>query len=361
MTSGIGGALDCVIASMLVHVYEFIYRPGSITDTFMEFNDCIWNIYDSSFFSAIFDSMKIAGIGLLTVAFLISLYDKTTSGDYSINNFFRHWLKFFILFVVLMNLMDILRALLDISTQTFAELNSQISNSITGIDAVKINETMLSNGLYKYISPTSKFGILIMIVVPYVVSILFSVIISFFAVSRTIEIVVRIGLAPIIMGGSYFGDGQNSDVVRYLKRTMGIFFQIVVVLVISAGMTVTHNALVSSGSTSNSDNGMISNPAMYLEDVDTGARNITIRNLSIEKDADGNVSKVTETGRENKNAVKAKEDKTPSLETAYTKTAIDRFVDAMVSPENYFVGVGIIISAVLMLLKSREISTKLFG
>lgn len=220
MAVGIGGALDCVLASMLVHVYEFIYRPGSITDTFMEFNDCIWDVYESSFFSSIFDVMKIAGLGLLTVAFLIGLYDKTTSGDFSINNFFRHWLKFFMLFTVLMNMMDILENLLGIATYTFSDLNNDISSSITGIDAVKINETMLSNGLYKYIGITSKFGLLMMIVVPYVISILFSVIIGFFAVSRTIEIVVRIGMAPIVVGGSYFGHGQNSDVVRYLKRTM---------------------------------------------------------------------------------------------------------------------------------------------
>lgn len=361
MAVGIGGALDCVLASMLVHVYEFIYRPGSITDTFMEFNDCIWDVYEGSFFSNIFDVMKIAGLGLLTVAFLIGLYDKTTSGDFSINNFFRHWLKFFMLFTVLMNMMDILENLLGIATYTFSDLNNDISSSITGIDAVKINETMLSNGLYKYIGITSKFGLLMMIVVPYVISILFSVIIGFFAVSRTIEIVVRIGMAPIVVGGSYFGHGQNSDVVRYLKRTMGIFFQIGVVLVIGAGMTVAHGALISSGSSSNTDGGSIANPATYLEDIDTGSRNITVRNLQIEKDDEGNVSKVTETGRESKNAVKAKEDKTPSLETAYTKEAIDRFTNAIVAPENYFVGVGVMISAIFMLLKSREISTKLFG
>lgn len=361
MTNGIGGGLDVIIASMLTHVYEFIYRPGSITDTFIEFNDCIWDVYNGSFFSDVFDTMKIVGLGLLIVAFLISLYDKTSSGDFSINNYFRHWLKFFILFTVLMNLTDIMHWLLNISTTVFDDLNQEISNSITGIDAVKINETMLANGLYKYIGITSKLGTLIMIMVPYIVSILFSVIVSFFAVSRTIEIVVRIALAPLVVGGSFFGSGANTDVVRYIKRTMGVFFQIVVVLVISVGMTITHNALVVSGATSNSDGGSISNPAMYLEDIDTGERNINLRKLAIEKDAEGNVTKVTETGRENTRAVKAHEDNTPSLETAYTKDAINKFIDALVAPENYFVGVGIIISAIMMLLKSRQISTRLFA
>lgn len=358
MTNGIGGGLDVVIASMLTHVYEFIYRPGSITDTFIEFNDCIWGVYNGSFFSDVFDAMKIVGLGLLIVAFLISLYDKTSSGDFSINNYFRHWLKFFILFTVLMNLTDIMQWLLNISTTVFDDLNQEISSSITGIDAVKVNETMLANGLYKYISITSKLGMLIIIMVPYIVSILFSVIVSFFAVSRTIEIVVRIALAPLVIGGSFFGNGANTDVVRYIKRTMGVFFQIVVVLIISVGMTITHNALVSSGVASE---GSISNPAMYLEDIDTGERNINVRNLTIEKDAEGNVSKVTESGRENKKAVKSKEDNTPSLETAYTKEAINKFIEALVAPENYFVGVGIIISAIMMLLKSRQISTRLFA
>ena len=78
------------------------------------------------------------------------------------------------------------------------------------------------------------------IVVPYFVSVVFYSILYFFATSRIMELVIRISAAPLVAGVSFFGKGANTDIVRYIKRSMGIMFQIVVILVISASVTFIH-------------------------------------------------------------------------------------------------------------------------
>ena len=55
---------------------------------------------------------------------------------------------------------------------------------------------------------------------------------------------IGISIACEEYGASFFGNGADMDFVRFVKRTLGLFFQIIVILIICASITFVHNALV---------------------------------------------------------------------------------------------------------------------
>lgn len=110
-------------------------------------------------------------------------------------------------------------------------MNDSLSLSLD--PAQRINQRCVANGINKYFGITVRIGMFILLAAPYIISVIFYVVLYFFAVSRLLEMVIRTAASPLVVGLSYFGHGANTDIVRYAKRTMGIFFQIVVILVIS--------------------------------------------------------------------------------------------------------------------------------
>lgn len=339
--NGFGNLLGNVLAALLINVYNFLYEPDDFTGIFLEFNDYIWRVYNEGWFGRVLAITKIIGIGLLAASFLVSLLDKVTDGDLTIEVWFRHLLKYCMLFIILMNVLPLFKSLLQLSTSLFTEFNVSISSEVLPQTGRYINQAWLANGINKHIGASSKFGMFMMLTIPYVISLIFAVILYFFATSRLIEIVIRIALAPLVVGVSFFGHGSNLDIVRYTKRTMGIFFQIVVVLVICAGMTFTHNALITADSPTAANGAIMANPAASLK-LEDGMREIEV---------DGEWQNAT------------KQEIVENLEStmSYTKSSISQFVYYLLDPSHYFVSTALMLAALFMIFKSRAISTQLFG
>ena len=49
--NGTGGVLGNVLAAMLVHIYNFLYKPDDITSVFTEFNDYIAKLFAKGWFN----------------------------------------------------------------------------------------------------------------------------------------------------------------------------------------------------------------------------------------------------------------------------------------------------------------------
>ena len=200
-----------------------------------------------------------------------------------------------------------------------------------------------------------------MLAVPYIVSVVFYIVLYFFAVSRLLEIVIRVAAAPFVVGVSFFGQGANSDIVRYTKRSLGVFFQIVVILIISVMVNFTHSALITSGSSSVQNGAMLANPASSLTLDDSYVEiGVTETKAEVKKDDDGNEEVTVAVGDTEWKAA-TKEDVTTQLVLAYTKDSIQKFIYYIVDPNHYFISTGLMIAALLLVFKSREISTRLFA
>lgn len=379
MTSSIAGVLDNILATLLVSVYNFLYKPDGMIDIFSQYNDIINNILEKkNFISNVFDVLKLVGIALLVTSFLVSLMDKTSAGDFSINNFFRHLLKYFILYILLINANTILTDLLDITTGTFDALKTS-TDEITGNSAaIEFNHVFLANSVHKYMGFGARLGMFIMLIVPYAISVLFTIILNFFAISRMIEMTVRVSVAPVVAGLSFFGNGADMDFVRFAKRTLGLFFQIIVILIICASITFVHNALVATDENAHKSVNTVVDPAVKLKgSYTTDYPEIEIRNMQTTKkqsEADDKKIEYTsvETSREwkkaEKRAVKKEvtdndhedDDENGGTSEAYEKDDFKYFVNHIVDPSTFFISTGIMLSALFLIFRSREISTKLF-
>lgn len=355
-----GGIMGSVLASMLINVYNFLYQPNSIMSVFTEFDEYVMKIYRDGAFGSVYKFFRTIGVGLLVVGFIVTLMDKVSEGDFSINNFFRHLLKYVMLYIILSNSIFIFEGLLNLTTEMFISIENTINGSVIANSGTDVNYLKLATGIENYVTLTAKIGMFIMLIIPFVVSVLFSVIIYFFSASRLIELSIRIALAPLVAGMSYFGHGANMDIVRYAKRTLGLSFQIVVILIAITGVTVVHNALISSNE--EKSEGQIVNPASYLED-DSSYTEINVKELNVEKKTDesGNeeISKVTEGDSEWKNTDGLKvEDIKGAL--SYSKESIYKFITRIIDPADFFVSAGVMLAALFLIFKSRALSSQLF-
>lgn len=333
------GVFGFILAAMLTRIYNFLYHPDSIVGVFQEFDTYVFDIFTDGRFAPIFAAVKIIGLGLLVVSFLIDLMDKVSGGDFSIQNYFVHWLRFFIMYIILNYSIDILRYFMDISTGVFNDLNGIITETMnTGAD---VDRQLLEYGINRYLGIVPKLGIFMLSVIPFAVSYLFTVVLYFFAVSRLFEVTVRISMAPIAAGVSFITPGLQSDFTKYVKRTAGLCFQIVVVMLISLGLTVTHNALIDSNSVNPTESGTeIGNPASCLE-IDDDIREIQINGTWRKALAQNIVDNF--------------------YVEAYTEESITEFVDRMFDMDSIFISTGIMLAGLFMLFKSREISMRAFG
>lgn len=330
--NAIKSVMGPVIGTMLTRTYSMLYRPEDMVSVFTEFDEYIVDLFSDGWFDTVFAGVRAIGLGLLTASFLISLMDSVTDGDFTINNFFRHWLRFFMLYIILFYSMDIFEYLLQLTSDIVSDMSSSLSMSL----GIEINQDYLTTGLNRYLEVMEELSIFMRAIIPYVVSCLFSIILYFFAISRLFEITIRVAMSPLVVGISYFVNGLHSDFVRYIKRTMGVFFQIVVVLIISLGLTVTHNALIESNSATSATK--IGNPAALLV-TDTAVREINV---------DGTWKKADATTVSGAN------------EIAYTEESIVEFSDKLLDSDTYFVSAGIMLSGLFMIFKSRQIATEVF-
>ena len=328
--------MNSIIATMILNVFHFLYNQNDIISVFTEFNERMWRIYSQSWFTGTFMVLKVIGVGMIMAGCLISLTDKMSDGDFSIHTLFQHLLKYCILYIILWNSMAIFRYLFAIATNSFNEI-SLITSSIMGATVNDVDENMLIAGVSEIVK-TTKLSMLIMLILPYAVSVVYYIVLYFFATSRLIESVLRIAMAPIVVGLSFFGSGNQSDIVRYAKRTMGVFFQIIVVLIISVSVTMAHNSLISV--TSN-----ISGSTVVIDPTEK----LQIKDRTVEV-------QVQDSGWQPIPV----DDKNSTASKMYSAESVIDFLDSLIDPKDYAASVGLMIAALFMLFKSREISTRLF-
>ena len=170
MIYGTYSAISNILSTMIISVYNFIYRPDNIADVLMEFNYYLQELFNKNWFKTIFASVQIVGIGLLTAACIVELVDKASSGDFSINMLFRGMLKYIIWYIVLINSITIFTYLIDMTTAVFDTMNNDITAAIVGEQGAEIKQSYLANTIEQDVGTGEKFGLFIMIGPAYIVS-----------------------------------------------------------------------------------------------------------------------------------------------------------------------------------------------
>lgn len=319
--------MAAILGSMLITIYNFLYQPGNITDIFAEFDGYVLTLFSDGWFGNIYMVLKTVGIGMLAVDCLIALMDKVTEGDFTIRVVFRHLLKYVLLYIVLLNALNIFMYLLNIATNVFQDMKTTAGDIMDTAEG--LSQGMMTNGVSE-LSFASKCGLLMNLLVPYIISLAYYIVLYFFATSRLFESVIRITMAPLVAGLSYFGKGDNADIVRFAKRTMGVFFQIVVILGVSLALTFVHESFT------NESDGLTDPADLLVEDFSSDEVLVDYDEWSqvpeAEKDTLG----------------------------AYTPESITDFSDNMLNVNIYPITCGLMIASIFLVFKSREISTRMF-
>lgn len=340
--NGIYTIMGGVLGSMIFQLYNFLYSPGDITKIFKTLGECIESVLKLEQFKTITGAMTMLGAGMLAVTFLMALLDKVSEGDFSIGVLFRHLLKYVFLYMVLINAVDIFNYLLQASTLELSDMENAMGSNIVAEGVKSVNKVWLINGISENIGFISKLGLFILIIVPYSISELFYIIMYFFAASRTLESVVRMACAPFVVGMSYFGKGSSLDIVRYAKKTMGTLFQIVVIFVISISLTVAQNAMITNDNDGAGNiEGSIVNPVNKLV-VDDEVYEIEVH--------PGEWVSPQALNGVNQDDYKL-----------YTGESIYKFVYDMMDVSHMFITIGLMLSSLFMVFKSKTISTNLFN
>ncbi len=341
--NGFGTIMGVMLANIIYYLYKFLYSPGDLINVFMDFNKYIMTVYNLKEFKTVVGIITSIGIGLLAVSFLVNMMDKVSAGDFSIGVLFRSLLKYVLIYMLILNAFPIFDGLLKISTLTCSEIAKIFTPDNKELLGM-LDVIWLGNGISKNVGFSAKLGFFMLLIIPFAIAQLFNIAMYFFAASRALESVIRLTFAPIVMGVSGLVDGGNNDAIRYIKKTMGLFFQMVVVLIILTSMVIVQNTIVNHGT---GEDGFIEDPGY--------AKMLKLEDEYRVMDIDG--EQVIATNEEKLEEM----DSTRRYTMSYTKESIYDFVYDFCDFKNLTVTTGLMIAALLMVFKSRTISNNLFG
>ena len=307
-----------VIAKMYKTIYDSFYNTGEVMDMFTEMQGYLDSLLENEAFQTVISVIMVIGVGLLIASFLADLLDHVSKGDFTIEILFKKMLKNYMVYMLLINSMDIMDMLLDITTDILEKLGEMVVISPGG----NINSVMLSYGItdmwfWQWIM------YILLGLVPYILAVLFNLVLWFTAVSRLFEISVRFVVSPIVYGGAFWGNGQNNDMIKFLKNTAAAIFQIVVVLIIWFSLSIIR---------------------VPLFGVDTS---LTTKVDGITTIIDDPYDELVEENVK-KSGIEVRQ---------YTKDSITDFFDSMVMNGEYWVGNAFLASGILLVAKSKKIAT----
>lgn len=313
-----------ILANFYVTIYNALYHPTEILDVFKEYNGYLDTVLASETFSTAYFLIRVIGIGFMVLVFMLQIGDKISSGDYSLEVLFRELLKLFITYILILNSKTIFQYLLD----WVVGLMGSIENLVTIHVEAELDILKMKWGI-KQLSILKQIMYLLLGILPYLFAVLLRIIIVVMAVSRLLELSVRVIAAPLAYAGNVFGGGENSEMVRYMKRCVGLLFQIVVIVAVWFAMIMVKDAMM--GTTSSLNPGA-------SESIEMVNPSSTLVDGTYEYRSSGEEYEVE----------------------CYTKESIEKFLDSVAISDDFIIGITFMLASIFILVKSREIGDSLF-
>lgn len=173
----------------------------------------------SGIVSTVFLDVRDLALGMLIIYFLIHLNKEvlTNGREFTLFTLYAPLLKFGIGAVVIFMGDKIMSAVLSIN-DAFIDLVGQSISEASTAEMTQLMQFM--HDYMKDLSFLACVGYLPGFLISWLTSILISLVIIYFAVSRTLEILVRVAFAPIALGDVF--NGEQSNAIRYIKKVVGL-------------------------------------------------------------------------------------------------------------------------------------------
>ncbi|HJB27195.1 MAG TPA: hypothetical protein IAA06_00145 [Candidatus Blautia faecavium] len=217
-------------------IFNQLYSVSGAMDTFSTYNDMYYSLMNNPVFTSVAGAIMGIGVGIMLIYFLLDLAEKVQDRSFTLQHFMRSIVFMIVAYILIIYSMDLL--------QGFVAFGQAVANLL--------NESSLAEGMAFFEKGTPQYdqfkegvsdvkllpsiGFVIKAILPWLISTIASLIVTFLAVSRIVEMVVRCLFAPIAVSDC-FRDGYRSNAIRYLKKFLAISLQYALIIGINVGMS----------------------------------------------------------------------------------------------------------------------------
>ncbi len=217
-----------LLGFMTMTIYNQTYGTSTILNLIQRYNDIMEQAMGINAFTALITTIKSLAVGISILLYFIDLSEKVTEKNFSIQQFFQATLRCVIAYMFIMNSDIIVGYLMDLG-ESVASSTGSIESTNEFFNATR--KTMLINGIGK-LKISTILGYVINAVIPWILSMISTVILQVVLISRILEVVVLTTFSPLAISDIY-REGTASAGVRYMKKIFALGLQIAVIILIN--------------------------------------------------------------------------------------------------------------------------------
>ena len=217
-----------LLGVMVIYIYNQTYRSSYITSLISKYEAITADAMGLSVFSSLVTTIKTLAICITMLLYFMDLFGKVTEKNFSIEQFFKATLRCVTTYIFISNSIEIVGYLMDAGSS----LSSSIA-SYGGYNFFTTNHKVMFINSFNSFSIAEILSYIMNCLIPWLLSMIGSVVIQIVLISRVLEIVVLTVFAPLAIADIY-REGTSSSGVQYMKRMLALGLQVAVILVINA-------------------------------------------------------------------------------------------------------------------------------
>lgn len=206
------------------YVYETLHGTSGVLKVFEDFGQMFATLYDNSYFSALIAVIMTLGTAVCVIYFLLEIADKMTEKMLSLEQLFVLLLRLVLAVLLINQCVPLLKGFIQFGDVLMAELNdANIATTLFDTYGDDIRDAMEDIGKFAAVGYAMK------LIIPYLIVLVSNVVVYFIAISRSIELTIRMIFAPLAVANIYH-DMQRSEGFRYMKKVLALSLQSAVCL-----------------------------------------------------------------------------------------------------------------------------------
>lgn len=217
-----------LLGVMVIYIYNQTYGSSYITSLISKYEAITADAMGLSVFSSLVTTIKTLAICITMLLYFMDLFGKVTEKNFSIEQFFKATLRCVTTYIFISNSIEIVGYLMDAGSS----LSSSIA-SYGGYNFFTTNHKVMFINSFNSFSIAEILSYIMNCLIPWLLSMIGSVVIQIVLISRVLEIVVLTVFAPLAIADIY-REGTSSSGVQYMKRMLALGLQVAVILVINA-------------------------------------------------------------------------------------------------------------------------------
>lgn len=161
------------------------------------------------------------GCSLMVIYFLVALIDKSSSGQFNFESFFKCFIQLVVATLLVTNLIDIINIILSVGYVLIGQAADTVGSGAVAADLVQeAKDKLWANGDGFF----TQLGNLAVVLFPFIMSFIVRLGVLLVAYTRIFELMVTTMFMPMSMG-DIFTEGLHGAAMRNIKRLLAVSLQ----------------------------------------------------------------------------------------------------------------------------------------